>query len=717
MRHPSLAWSVHRRASSPAHSGLEFSCPPPPPTTPHTHPYPFPPLPTHLFKVLVLSRRFHGFFHMSWPFAVVCARDRGGAPRRTHCTLHIRLIHMAAPGHWQRQYLQVDNYKADTTTPLFSWAWGKPPVNHIRVNLPNHTITAEVMWDCWLGHDAVLNVAWRKAKAEVEGNGPGHYSQRDMEVCLSNNAVVICGVSTHTDPPNMQHVWLSFGKSCGNNLEKKMFASTVLFDLLDVNRAIGGVAQPVPPTIGGVAQPVPPPRIRQRPPPQPTRPAPHNVPPPQWCPQPPSPQWPQPPPQWPSPQSPVPQPQLAAAPSPPPYWSPQPPLANTATDVQPRSHHDSGLLYPEPDPEAPTDEQPRSHYDSGGVPIPEEVPEEEPLADDGSPLRCLSWQAAIAQICLPLPELWFVQHLHQPFVHIDTSIIRPCGVGSMGQAGFHLVPVVGVGLAHAITTGDLALHHRRMQSELYFYNTTDQAVDQHIEQRRNLSLDMAAAVSTSQPAQPAQPPQPLQLADAPDATVATDVAVEELDNEMCVEFELCRVSAPHLQRSQCRGRWAEARTLAVGSTRCDSRMHALCAAMEGWLCARKAGVVDFLKVDFIKLCHRFELRCMKQMTAFDADIWDRHTDVMDRLVSDMPANFSPKSHALREKKKALSDMFNLHAGEIRQISGDWVPLREALENVGLWGVVSIPNPEEERNVSLPTYLGGRVGGHWQWVGG
>ena len=129
-----------------------------------------------------------------------------------------------------RRVVKVPEYKAKHDTALWTWAWssGFPP-QHIRVNLPIHTITVDRMLARWQQHPQVASASRREEK--LPG---GHYSMYNLDVRLRNNACFQCGVSTHQDPPYMQHVYLQFGSACGTGMEKRHAAANIMFELLDV---------------------------------------------------------------------------------------------------------------------------------------------------------------------------------------------------------------------------------------------------------------------------------------------------------------------------------------------------------------------------------------------------------------------------------------------------------------------------------------------------
>ena len=51
---------------------------------------------------------------------------------------------------------------------------------------------------------------------------------------LLNNTTIYSGVSTNSDPPYMQHVWIQFLASCGDSLEKRYYAANIMFELVDI---------------------------------------------------------------------------------------------------------------------------------------------------------------------------------------------------------------------------------------------------------------------------------------------------------------------------------------------------------------------------------------------------------------------------------------------------------------------------------------------------
>ena len=120
-----------------------------------------------------------------------------------------------------QQVTQVQKYKANRSTPLWTWAWSAGvPAPHFRVNIPIHTVSVQIMLARWQQHDLVQHAGRRPGKP-----AGGHYSAYDLDVRLSNNAVLYCGVSTNADPPGMQHVWLQFLAGTGSGMEKRHFAA------------------------------------------------------------------------------------------------------------------------------------------------------------------------------------------------------------------------------------------------------------------------------------------------------------------------------------------------------------------------------------------------------------------------------------------------------------------------------------------------------------
>ena len=164
--------------------------------------------------------------------------------RDAHSAHLIRTM-AAGVGRWQ-QVREAQQYKANKSTPLWTWAWGQAgtwcPPQHIRVNIPIHTVNVEEMRARWQRHPEVSSATWHWRQYKEAG---GHYSFNDLVVRFSNNAVVYSGVSTNGDPPGMQHVWLQFLAATGSGFEKRRFAANIMFELLNIE-------SPFLPAIGGV---------------------------------------------------------------------------------------------------------------------------------------------------------------------------------------------------------------------------------------------------------------------------------------------------------------------------------------------------------------------------------------------------------------------------------------------------------------------------------
>ena len=101
--------------------------------------------------------------------------------RDAHSAHLIRTM-AAGVGRWQ-QVREAQQYKANMRTPLWTWAWGQVgtrcPPQHIRVNIPIHTVNVEEMLARWQRHPEVSSATWHWRQYKEAG---GHYSFNDLDV-------------------------------------------------------------------------------------------------------------------------------------------------------------------------------------------------------------------------------------------------------------------------------------------------------------------------------------------------------------------------------------------------------------------------------------------------------------------------------------------------------------------------------------------------------
>ena len=119
------------------------------------------------------------------------------------------------------------------------------------------------------------------------------------------------------------------------------------------------------------------------------------------------------------------------------------------------------------------------------------------------------------------------------------------------------------------------------------------------------------------------------------------------------------------------------------------RMEELCQVMDRWPHARKVGISDFRKKEFVRRANRWSIACMKMLLKGDC-LETSHK----KLLEDVPEQFRSASG---DHRLALKDMCEAHDGELREVSGSWQ------EEPG-----SIPSMQQQPNFYHCQYARNRI---------